>query len=98
MTISGADGHTTRSEGATNRQRGCADMTDPPASGVSSGVRLGGLVIAEPGVAGGGVEDPLSVVEHEVVLGGACAIDGRPHQLVRPLGIRTGTPHQGEPL
>jgi hypothetical protein len=27
------------------------------------------------------------------------AIDGRPHQLVRPLGIRTGTtPPKGEPL
>jgi hypothetical protein len=34
-----------------------------------TGVLFGGLVVAEPGVAGGGVEDPLGVVEHEVVLG-----------------------------
>ena len=33
-----------------------------------AGVSLGGLVAAEPGVAGGGIEDPLGVVEHEVVL------------------------------
>jgi hypothetical protein len=30
---------------------------------------FGGLVAAEPGVAGRGVEDPLCVIEHEVVLG-----------------------------
>jgi hypothetical protein len=34
-----------------------------------AGVLFGGLVIAEPGVAGGGVEDPLGVIEDEVVLG-----------------------------
>ncbi len=32
------------------------------------GVFLGGFVVAEPGVAVGGVEDPLRVVEHEVIL------------------------------
>lgn len=32
-------------------------------------VFLGALVVAEPGVGGGGVEDPLGVVEHEVVVG-----------------------------
>jgi hypothetical protein len=34
-----------------------------------AGVFFGGLVVAEPGVAGSGVEDPFRVVEHEVVLG-----------------------------
>jgi hypothetical protein len=34
-----------------------------------AGVFFGGFVVAEPGVAGRGVEDPLCVIEHEVVLG-----------------------------
>ena len=34
-----------------------------------AGVLFGGLVAAEPGVAGRGVEDPLGVIENEVVLG-----------------------------
>jgi hypothetical protein len=34
-----------------------------------AGVLFGGLVVAEPGVAGRGVEDPLCVIEDEVVLG-----------------------------
>src|SRR5690606_11756811 len=33
------------------------------------GVFFGALVIAETGVAGGGVEDPLGVVEDEVMIG-----------------------------
>jgi hypothetical protein len=32
-------------------------------------VFFGGFVVAEPGVAGRGVEDPLCVIENEVVLG-----------------------------
>ena len=33
-----------------------------------AGVFLGGLVVIEPGVAVGGVEDPFRPVEHEVIL------------------------------
>jgi hypothetical protein len=34
-----------------------------------AGVLFGGFVVAEPGVVGRGVEDPLCVIENEVVLG-----------------------------
>ena len=34
-----------------------------------AGMLLGAFVVAEPGVAGRGVEDPLCVIENEVVLG-----------------------------
>jgi hypothetical protein len=33
------------------------------------GMLLGGLVVVEPGIAVGSVEDPFRVVEHKVILG-----------------------------
>jgi hypothetical protein len=57
---------------------------------------LGGLPAAKPGVAGRGVEDPLCVIEHEVVLGvfGPCT---RSSSLVPRSRLARSTPRRARP-